>query len=119
MEQLARMQEKQAPFSRVVMPRPVKGQPATFIVQVPVNVWLATGAKIEIGNKDAGLSGSFTYCVPGGCFATIKLTDNIIHQFRAASEPAKIVFSNGARQQVTVPLSFKGFGPAMDALAKE
>jgi invasion protein IalB len=33
--------------------------------------------------------------------------------------PATIVFANAAQQQVTIPLSFKGFSQAFDALAKD
>ena len=119
MEQLSQLKGKEKPFSRVAISRPVKGQPVRFIVQVPVNVWLAGGVKVQIGGKDAGLAGAFTHCVPGGCFAAIALKDDIVRQFRAAKAPARIVYGNAAKQAVAIPLSFKGFGQAFDAMQKQ
>jgi len=118
MEQLSQIKGKEQPFSRVVISRPAKGQPLRLIVQLPVNVWMASGVKIEIGGKDAGLAGSFTRCLPGGCFAAIELKDDTVRQFRTATAPARIVYTNAAEQAVAVPLSFKGFGAAFDALQK-
>jgi hypothetical protein len=51
MEQLSQLNRKEKPFSRVVISR----QPVRFIVQVPVNVWLTSGIRIQIGGKDSGL----------------------------------------------------------------
>ena len=119
MEQLSHLQNKEQPFSRVAIPRPAKGEPVILAVQVPVNVWLATGIRIEIGGKNAGLSAPFTRCGPAGCFASITLNDAAMQTFRAGTAPAAIVFANVAQQQVTIPLSFKGFNQAFDALARE
>jgi invasion protein IalB len=119
MEQLSRLKGNEQPFSRVVIARPAKGQPLQLIVQLPVNVTMAGGVKIELGGKDTGLSGPFTRCLPGGCFATIEIKNDAPRQFRAASQPAHIVYTNAAGQTVSVPLSFKGFGTAFDGLGKE
>jgi invasion protein IalB len=118
-EQLSHLQNKEQPFSRVAIPRPPKGEPVILAVQVPVNVWLATGIRIEIGGKDAGLSAPFTRCGPAGCFASIKLNDAAVQTFRAGTAPAAIVFANVAQQPVTIPLSLKGFNQAFDALGRE
>jgi invasion protein IalB len=118
MEQVSLLQNKQ-PFSRVAISHPEKGKPTALAVQVPVNVWIATGVRIEIGGKDAGMSAPFTRCGPAGCFAEIGLTDNAQKRFRSGAEPAQILYKNVAQQDVTIPLSFKGFGQAFDALAKD
>ena len=89
---------------------------------MPVNVWLATGIRIEIdgkdASKDAGLSAPFTRCGPAGCFAEIALNDGAQKKFRTVTEPGQILYKNAAQQDVAIPLSFKGFGQAFDALAK-
>jgi invasion protein IalB len=118
-EQLSHLQNKEQAFSRVAIPRPAKGEPVILAVQVPVNVWLATGIRIEIGGKNAGPSVPFTRCGPAGCFAFITLNDAAMQTFRAGTASAAIVFANVAQQPVTIPLSFKGFNQALDALAKE
>lgn len=117
-EQLSHLQKNQKPFSRVAISRSAKGGSVNLAVQVPVNVWFATGIRIEIGGKDVGLSVPFARCVPAGCFASITLNDAAMQAFRAGTAPATIVFANSAQQQVTIPLSFKGFNQAFDSLAK-
>jgi invasion protein IalB len=52
-EQLSHLQNNQQPFSRVAISRSAKGEPFILVVQVPINVWIATGIRIEIGGKDA------------------------------------------------------------------
>ena len=118
MEQVSHLQSKEQPFSRVAIAHPEKGKPIALIVQVPTNVWLATGVRIEIGGKEAGLAAAFARCGPAGCFAEIGLSDDAQKKFRTVTEPGRILYKNAAQQDVAVPLSFKGFGQAFDALAK-
>ena len=42
----AQVQGQSRPFSRVVIPRPAKGQPVKLVVQVPVNVSFRTEVRI-------------------------------------------------------------------------
>jgi invasion protein IalB len=96
----------------------MKAPPIKLIIQLPVNIWLPSGIKIQMSDKGPEFAGVFTYCVPAGCFADVEATDDTLKKFRAASEPAKIVFKNAAQQDLAIPLSFKGFGQAYDALSK-
>ncbi len=86
---------------------------------MPVNVWLATGIRLEIDGKSTDPSFPFTRCGPAGCFASITLNDAAMQTFRTGTAPAAIVFANVVQQPVTISLSFKGFNQAFDALAKE
>ena len=116
MEQMTQVQGNNTPLSRVAIARPAKGQPLKFIVQLPVNISIASGIKLYIDDKDAGISSPFTRCVPAGCFATVDVKDDVVTKIRAASGRGKIVFKNATDQEVILPLSFKGFGHALDAL---
>lgn len=118
MEQVSHLQSKEQPFSLVAIAHPEKGKPVALIVQVPINVWLATGIRIEIGGKDSSPSTSFVRCAPAGCFAEIGLSDDAQKRFRAATEAVRILYKNAAQQDVAVPVSLQGFGQAFDALAK-
>ena len=119
MEQLAQMQGQANPISRIAIPLPVKGQEAKLIVQLPVNVSFAGGVKIEADGKDRGLTIPFTRCVPAGCLAETPLKEEEMRRFRAETRPGKLVYKNAADQPITIPLSFKGFGQAYDALVKQ
>jgi invasion protein IalB len=118
MEQLTQVQGKNTPLSRVAIARPMKAPPIKLVIQLPVNVWLPSGIKIQMSDKDPGFAGVFTYCVPAGCFAEVEASDDTLKKFRAANGPARIVFKNAGQQDIAIPLSFKGFGQAYDALSK-
>jgi invasion protein IalB len=119
MQQLAHMQGQANPISLVAIPLPVKGQEAKLIVQLPVNVSLAGGVKIEGDAKDRGLNIPFTRCIPAGCFAETALKEEEMKRFRSETQPGKMLYKNAAEGVMTIPLSFKGFGQAFDALAKQ
>ena len=82
---------------------------------------LAAPLKITADAKDAGISTPFRRCVPAGCFAEIEEPkDDLQKKFRAAAaEPGKIVFKDAADRDVAIPLSFKGFAQAFEALLKQ
>jgi invasion protein IalB len=120
MEQLAQVQGQAQPISRVAIPLPPKGEAPKLFIQLPINVSFAAPLKITADAKDAGISTPFRRCVPAGCFAEVELKDDLQKKFRAAAaEPGKIVFKDAADRDVTIPLSFKGFGQAFEALLKQ
>jgi invasion protein IalB len=118
MAQLTQVQGQASPMSRVAIGRPAKAEPVKLLVQLPVNVSLAAGVRIQADDRDAGLLAPFRRCVPAGCFAEVELRDDILRRFRTLSEAAKLTFKDAAEHDTVIPLSFKGFGQAYDALLK-
>ncbi len=120
MEQLAQVQGQANPISRVAIPLPAKGEPPKMFVQLPINVSFSAPLKITVDGKDPGITTPFRRCVPAGCFAEIELKDDLQKKFRAAAaEPGKIIFKDAGDRDVAIPLSFKGFAQAFEALLKE
>ena len=120
MDQLAQMQGQANPISRVVIPLMPKGEPPKLFVQVPINVSFTAPLKMTADAKDAGISTPFRRCVPAGCFVEIDLKDDLQKKFRAATaESGKILYKNAGDQDVTIPVSFKGFAQAYEALLKQ
>ncbi len=121
MQQMTQTQVQGAarPFSRVLIPRPEKGQPIKLIVQVPVNVSFRTDVRIVPGDADPGLSAPFAQCVPSGCFAEFELKDETIKRLGAISTPGKLTFVDAGGHEIAVPISFKGFLQAYDALLRD
>jgi invasion protein IalB len=119
LDQFAQVQGQANPISRVAIPLPAKGQPVKLIVQLPVNVSLAVGVKIAADSKDPGVIAPFRRCVPSGCLAEIDLKDDLLKKFRASPDAGKLQFKDAAERDVAIPLSFKGFGQAYDALLKQ
>src|SRR5215475_4102397 len=117
MAQVAQVQNQ--PFSRLAIARPVKGQPAKMLAQLPVNVSFSGNVRIQTADNDPGLSAPFSRCVPAGCFADFELKDDVLRKFRATTTAGKLSFKDAGGRDLTVPVSFKGFGDAFDALSKE
>src|SRR5262249_49103037 len=119
MDQLVQMPGQPNPISRVLIPLPQKGEPPKFFIQLPINVSFATPLKLTMNDKDAGITTPFRRCVPAGCVAEIDLKDDLQKKFRAATEQGRILYKNAADQDMTIPLSFKGFAQAFEALLKQ
>jgi invasion protein IalB len=119
MAQMAQVQGQANPISRVGIAKPAKGEPIRLVIQLPVNVTVANGVKLQANDKDPGLLAPFKRCIPAGCFAEVDVKDDAMKKFRSATEPWKMQLKDGADHDVAIPLSFKGFGQAFDALLKQ
>ncbi len=119
MSQTTQVQGRDAPFSRVAVAHPVRGQPVKLVVQVPINVSLATQVRIRIADADPGITAPFARCIPNGCFAEFDLREDVSKKLRAASGTGKLSFAEAAGHEINVPLSFKGFDQAFEALSRE
>ena len=105
--------------SQIAIGRPVKGQPVKLVIQLPIGVWLPTGIKLMASAKDAGLLTTFKRCLPQACFTDAEINADMIRKFRTTTEAGQIQFKDGNQKDASLPVSFKGFGTAYDALQKE
>jgi invasion protein IalB len=105
--------------SQVAIGRAAKGQPVKLVIQLPIGVWLPTGIKLTAGAKDPGLLTTFKRCLPQACFTDAEINADMIKKFRTATEAGQIQFKDGNQKDASLPVSFKGFGTAYDALQKE
>lgn len=107
------------PITKIAIGQPTKTEPIKLVVQVPINVWLPAGIKFAADDKDAGLAAFYTRCVPTACFAELNLKDESIQKFRTLTANGKLQLKDAAQREVSIPVSFKGFRQAYDALRKE
>jgi invasion protein IalB len=113
------VQGRSQPFSRVSIVQPSKDLVTNLVIQLPVNITIATNLRVQSADNDTGIAGPFTRCNPNGCFAELELKDEALKKFRAANGAGKLSFADSTGQSVSVPVSFNGFGKAYDALLKE
>jgi invasion protein IalB len=119
MAQTTQVQGRNILFSRVAIEHPIRGKPLKLLVQVPVDVSLLASVSIRTSASDPGLIAPFDRCVPAGCFAEFEITDDALRKFRTAAETGKVTFKAANGRDIAIPLSFKGFAQAFDALAVE
>jgi invasion protein IalB len=125
MAQTIQDQQRQQPVAVVALGRAAKGQPLRLVAQVPVNVQVSEAARLVLeipGRQEAPLALAFGKCVPQGCFAELELRDQAVLRRlrgRPADAAGRLEWRSAAGAEATIPVSFRGFVAAYDALAKE
>lgn len=78
-------------------------------VHLPAQLWLVVAG--------APLGLTYQRCTPQGCFASIELDDATLARLRGEPPGGRMVFQDGARQEVSLSLSLRGFAQAHAALS--
>jgi invasion protein IalB len=117
--QVSQVQGKNIPFSRIAIDQPVKGRPLKLMVQVPVNISLRSQVDIHPNDTDSAIAAPFDHCIPAGCFVEFELKDEVLKKFYASESVGKVTFKDAGGGEIGLPLSFKGFRQAFDALSKQ
>jgi invasion protein IalB len=94
-------------------------EPVKLVFQLPVNVWVPTGVKLVYEANTAPLAAGFKWCAPAGCFADLDLSNDLVKRLRGMTAQGRFEFKDAGQRDVAIPVSFKGFGQAFDALLKE
>lgn len=87
-----------------------------LIVLTPPGVWLPSNVALKVGGV-ADVVLTFKRCGQH-CVASAELTKDQLAALKASSGKGDIVFEDGSRRPVILPLSFKGLGAAMQASLK-
>lgn len=91
--------------------------PMSLVIQVPQGVWLPTGVKFLISEKSKPLALEYKKCAQA-CVAEVQLDAATVQAMKTATENGSFTFDDGAKRAVSLPISFKGFAPALDASLK-
>jgi invasion protein IalB len=104
--------------AQLTISRAKLGDPFKVSLQVPSNIWIAAGVKFVFSNNEPSISTNFRWCLPARCLADANLTDAVLRKLRTTTEPGRLEFKEATQSDVSLPVSFKGFGPALDVLEK-
>ncbi|OYW97351.1 MAG: invasion-associated locus B family protein, partial [Rhizobiales bacterium 32-66-8] len=80
-------------------------------------VWLPAGLTLQIGEKGKPLPLEYKRCAQV-CIAEAQLDAAMVQTMKTTTEMGSFTFQDGAQRPVTLPVSFKGFAPALDASLK-
>jgi invasion protein IalB len=84
------------------------------------NVTFPASPKLFVDGKDAAsVDLTWMRCLPGGCFATADVSDDLLRKLKSSATPGRIEYRDAANRDVKLPFSFRGFGEAFDALGEE
>ena len=107
------------PTSQITIKRAAKSEPFKVFIQVPANVWLESGVRFVYDDKEPGLVAAFRWCIPARCLADADLNDAALKKLRARTEPGHVELKDAAQHDISLPVSFKGFAPALDWMEKQ
>lgn len=118
--QTLQVQGQAAPIAQVAIGRLKSADPLRLTAVLPVSLSFPSSVQVASDEKDAkAVDLPWRRCLPSGCFADAALDDDALRRWRGPSQGGRIVFKDASERELTIPLSFRGLGPALDALAKE
>jgi invasion protein IalB len=112
------LQGQPNPIAQIAVGREKKSDPMRLVVQLPTNITFEGGVKTLLANGDSALDLSFKRCFPIGCFADAPLNDAVLSKLKAQTEPGSMKFKDGVEREISLPLSMRGFGTAVEALSR-
>lgn len=111
------MQGQSSPIALIAFGRDKKTDPIKLVIQLPTNITIAGGVKTVMA-ADGPVDLNFRRCFPIGCFADASLDDGTVAKLKAQTAPGSVKFKDATEREISLPLSTKGLGLAIDALAK-
>jgi invasion protein IalB len=112
-------QDQSGPIAKISVGRPDPGGDLHVVVILPNNVSFPSSVHIRTDSSDKwGFELAWLRCIPGGCFADAALTESTLAHWHNLSSIGSIVFRDAAGEEVSLPMTFRGFGQALDALNK-
>jgi invasion protein IalB len=119
-EQAVVPQGQQNPIAQIGVGRLSPKDVMRLTVVLPTNITFRVAPRITAQDKDPGLQLTWQRCLPGGCVADAVVGSEVLRTWHAIeADTGRLLFTNAAGQKIAVEFTFRGFGQAMDAFAKE
>jgi invasion protein IalB len=110
----------QSVLAQAAVGRPAAGEPLRFTAVLPANISVGTAPKLLVDAKDSGaVDLAWVRCLPGGCIATAGVGDDLLRKLKAAANAGQLEYRDAAGREIKLPMSWRGFGEAFEALGKE
>ena len=113
------VQRDDKPVAQMAIGRPGKGMPMQFTLLIAPSVAFAAPPTLSPAKESDGapLRLEWRRCIPGACMADTPLTDDALRTIKNWSEAGRVTFLDAAGRPTALPVSPRGLGPALDALA--
>ncbi|MEW8014375.1 MAG: invasion associated locus B family protein [Candidatus Sedimenticola endophacoides] len=114
--QLLAVKETGKQIMLATVSHPGKGDTPVLFVTLPLGVFLAPGMAIGIDDGEVKQI-PYDRCTPLGCSAALPLEQGMLEAMKKGSQ-AKVIFMDGQRKKVGLPISLTGFTAAVSSLRK-
>jgi invasion protein IalB len=102
------------PVAQITIRRPAKNESFKIFFQVPTNVWLQPGMNFVLDSNSTALVATFRWCVQTRCLADADLNEENVKKLGARTDTGRADYKDAGQHNVSLPVSFKGFKPALD-----
>lgn len=106
------------PQAQVGLGRIQSSDPVRTTVLLPLNVQFQPPVKMVTEGRET-LELAWQRCLPSGCFANAAVPDDLLRKLRAQKDAGRLEYTDGGGREVTLPISFRGFGEAWEAFLRE
>jgi invasion protein IalB len=115
--QTVQRQGEAGPQAQLAVGRILPTDPIRITLLLPINVAFDKGPKLT--GDTTSLDLAWVRCLPTGCFANGIVSDDVLRKLRTIKDAGRIEYRDGTGREVALPISFRGFGEALDAFNRE
>jgi invasion protein IalB len=103
--------------SQIGIGRNAKTDSLRVSIEIRPDAWMPGGVSL-IESFDS-IAAPFKWCTSTRCLAEVDLSDENLKALRIQKDPGKLSYKAASQAEVSIPVSFNGFGEALDALQKQ
>jgi len=115
--------ERGQPVAQFALGRAAASDPMRLLVLIPANITVATPILLQLNDRAASIPVTLRACGPRGCVADVDLNAAQLARIRAregqGAGGGRLEYRNALNGEVALPFSTRGFGQALDGLARE
>ncbi|WP_431302774.1 invasion associated locus B family protein [Sediminicoccus sp. BL-A-41-H5] len=111
--------QRRLPVAQFAFGRAQRGDPMRLIVLIPANVTVAHPMLIQLPDRAAPIPVTLRACGPRGCVAEADVSAAQLTRLRAREAQGRLEYRDALGGEVALPFSTRGFGQALNALARE
>ncbi len=115
--QTVQRQGDAGPQAQIALGRVLPGDPLRLTLLLPINVGLEKAPKLS--GDQVSLDLAWARCLPSGCFANAAVPGDLLARLRSVKDAGRVEYRDGTGRDVTLPISFRGFDEAYEALRIE
>lgn len=116
----AQGQAQQSAVAQYAFGRIAKGEPLKLTLVLPASVSFPSSVQLMLPDNDSQPTElPWRRCLAAACVADMEPVPALLQRWRSATETGRLQFRDAAGRDTTLPFSFRGLAPALDALARE
>ena len=111
--------QRRQPVAQFAFGRTQRSDPMRLLVLIPANITVIAPMVIQLPDRGPPMPVTLRACGPRGCVAEAEINAAQLARLRARDVQGRLEYRDALNAEVALPFSTRGFGQALDALARE